>query len=135
MALTLTLWLGLAVALKCASSTSRVAERLRATTHTAGRQVAGAHRVSAAAMVPRCTAWPEEKAFRGLPERGTPGRHCQVVGSERAAKQPARLSSSSRCHLNARLLPPQPEGFDASAKRQQSLTAHLVGKSKVQGAD
>jgi hypothetical protein len=41
--------------------------------------------------------------------------HCQVVEPDRAPKQAARLSPPSRCHLNARFLPPHPEGFGASA--------------------
>ena len=41
-------------------------------------------------------------------------RHCQVVGPKRTQNHAARLSSSSRRHLDARLLPPHPEGFGTS---------------------
>jgi hypothetical protein len=39
--------------------------------------------------------------------------HRQVVGPERALQRATRLPSPSCCHLDARLLPPHPEGFIA----------------------
>ena len=52
-------------------------------------------------------------AYYLVPEEAERG-HCQVVGPKRTQNHAARLSSSSRRHLDARLLPPHPEGFGTS---------------------
>jgi DNA replication protein DnaC len=49
--------------------------------------------------------------FQVVARRYEKGGHCQVVGPKRTQNHAARLSSSSRRHLDARLLPPHPEGF------------------------
>jgi len=41
--------------------------------------------------------------------------HCQVFGPRGAFGCATRPSSPSCCHLDARLLPPHPEGFGAGA--------------------
>jgi NAD(P)-dependent dehydrogenase (short-subunit alcohol dehydrogenase family) len=49
----------------------------------------------------------DDAAVAGMVDR----THCQVVGPKRTRNHAARLSSSSHRHLDARLLPPHPEGF------------------------